>query len=145
MATYGVWKIAQDAPQHVALIEPDGRKHTAAELLAEANRVVDGLRALGLKHGDTIAAMLTNEAAMLQVYLAATQAGWYVTPINSHLTSPEVAYILQDCDAKALFCSARTVEAGRRAADAVSLPANARFATVKAEGFRDFADLKKDQ
>ena len=145
MATYGFWKIAQDAPEHVALIEPDGRKHTAAELLAESNRVVHGLRALGLKPGDTFAAMLTNEAAMLQVYLAATQAGWYVTPINSHLTAPEVAYILQDCEAKALFCSARTVEAGRRAADAVSLPANARFATVKAEGFRDFADLKKDQ
>ena len=43
--------------------------------------------------------------------LAATQAGWYITPINSHLTGPEVAYIVEDCDAKALFCSARTAEA----------------------------------
>src|SRR5580700_6015209 len=145
MATYGFWKIAQDAPEHVALIEPDGRKHTAGELLAEANRVVHGLRALGLKHGDTIAAMLTNEAAMLQVYLAATQAGWYVTPINSHLTAPEVAYIVQDCDAKALFCSARTVDVGRQAAATIGFPSSGLFSTVKAEGFRDFADLKKDQ
>ena len=49
MATYGFWKIAQDDPSHVALIEPDGLKHNAGELLAEANRVVHGLRALGLK------------------------------------------------------------------------------------------------
>jgi long-chain acyl-CoA synthetase len=145
MATYGFWKIAQDNPGHVALIEPDGRKHTAGELLGEANRVVHGLRALGLKHGDTLAVMLTNEAAMLQVYLAATQAGFYITPINSHLTAPEVAYIVQDCDAKALFCSARTVDVGRQAAATLGFPENARFSTVKAEGFRDFADLKKDQ
>ena len=145
MATYGFWKIAQDDPAHVALIEPDGRRHTAGELLAEANRVVHGLRALGLKHGDTFAAMLTNEAAMLQVYLAATQAGFYITPINSHLTAPEVAYILQDCDAKGLFCSARTVDVGRQAATTIGFPENARFSTVPAEGFRNFADLKKDQ
>src|SRR5580704_19485515 len=128
MATYGFWKIAQDDPGHVALVEPDGRKHTAGELLGEANRVVHGLRALGLKQGDTIAAMLTNEAAMLQVYLAATQAGWYITPINSHLAAPEVAYILQDCDAKALFCSPRTVDIGRQAAESIGFPAEACFA-----------------
>src|SRR5580658_8151124 len=130
MATYGFWKIAQDTPEHTALIEPDGRKYTAAELLAESNRVVHGLRALGLKQGDTFAAMLTNEAAMLQVYLAATQAGWYVTPINSHLTAPEVAYILQDCDAKALFCSARTAEACSAAVESLGLAPTARFSTV---------------
>ena len=145
MATYGFWKIAQDDPSHVALIEPDGRKHNAGELLAEANRVVHGLRALGLKPGDTFAAMLTNEAAMIQVYLAATQAGWYITPINSHLTAPEVAYILQDCDAKALFCSPRTVDVGCQAASTVGLPETHRFSTVTAPGFRDFADLKKGQ
>ena len=145
MATYGFWKIAQDDPAHVALIEADGRKYTAGELLGEANRIVHGLRALGLKHGDTFAAMLTNEAAMLQCYLAATQAGFYITPINSHLTAPEVAYIVQDCDAKALFCSARTADVGRQAAKSTGFPASGMFSTVPAEGFRDFADLKKDQ
>ncbi|HEY2514394.1 MAG TPA: acyl-CoA synthetase, partial [Polyangiaceae bacterium] len=81
----------------------------------------------------------------LEVYLAATQAGMYITPINSHLAPPEIAYILQDCDAKAFFCSARTVETGRQAADSIGFPANARFATVHTEGFRDYEDLKKGQ
>src|SRR5580693_5234119 len=145
MATYGFWKIANDDPGHVALIEPDGRKHTAGELLASANRVVHGLRALGFKPGDTFAVMLTNEAPMIELYLAATQAGWYITPINSHLAAPEVAYILQDCDAKAFFCSARTVDVGRQAASTIGFPKNALFSTVPAEGFRDIAELKRDQ
>jgi long-chain acyl-CoA synthetase len=145
MATYGFWKVAQDDPSHIAVVTPEGREVTAAELLAGANQVVHGLRALGLGPGDTFAAMLTNDVAMLEVYLAATQAGWYVTPINSHLTGPEVAYILQDCDAKALFCSPRTVEAGRIAADSINFPENARFATTEARGFRQYADLKKGQ
>ena len=145
MATYGFWKLAQEEPSHLAVVEPDGREISAGELLANANKVVHGLRALGLKPGDTIAAMLTNEVAMLELYLAATQAGWYITPINSHLTGHEVAYIVKDCDAKAIFCSARTTEACRLAADATDFPENARFATVPTKDFRDYADLKKGQ
>ena len=145
MANYGFWKLASEDPQHVAVIEPNGREVTAGELLAGTNQVVHGLRALGLQHGDTLAVMLTNELAMLEVYLAATQAGWYVTPINSHLTATEVAYIVQDCDAKALFCSERTADACKQAAEAIGFPENARFATVHVSGFRDYADLKKGQ
>jgi long-chain acyl-CoA synthetase len=145
MATYGFWKLAQEEPSHLAVVEPDGREITAGELLRATNQVVHGLRALGLKHGDTIAVMLTNEVAMLEVYLAATQAGWYITPINSHLTAPEIAYIVEDCDAKALFCSARTAEACRLAAETMKFPENARFATVPVPGFRAYSDLKKGQ
>ncbi|HEY6460574.1 MAG TPA: AMP-binding protein, partial [Polyangiaceae bacterium] len=105
MATYGFWKVAEDDPGHVALVTPAGERVTAGALLAECNRVVHGLRALGLRRGDTIAAMTTNEAATLELYLAATQAGLYVTPVNSHLAPPEVAYIVEDCDARAVFAS----------------------------------------
>ncbi len=146
MAEYGFWKLAAEDPTHVAVIEADGRKITAGELLRASNQVVHGLRALGLKHGDTIAAMLTNEGAMLEVYMAAAQAGWYVTPINSHLTAPEVAYIVQDSEAKAIFCSERTTEAGFKAAETLGFPENARFSTASnAKGMRPYADLKAGQ
>src|SRR5258708_10439056 len=99
MGNLGFWRVAQDDPAHVAVITAEGERITAGELLGESNRVVHGLRALGLKRGGTIAAMVTNEPAMLELYLAATQAGIFITPINSHLAAPEVAYIVQDCDA----------------------------------------------
>ena len=67
----GFWKLAQEEPQHIAIVEAaSGREITAGELLAGCNQVVHGLRALGLKRGDTIAAALKNESAVLELYLA---------------------------------------------------------------------------
>ena len=145
MATYGFWKVAQDDPDHVALITAAGESITAGALLGEANRVVHGLRAMGLKKGDTIAAMTTNEGATLELYLAATQAGLYITPINSHRAPPEIAYIVQDCDARAVFASARTVDTCAQALDSIDFPKNARFATAPHAGFRPYDELKAGQ
>src|SRR6185437_11526896 len=88
----GFWKIATEAPDRVAVIEPDGTEIRAGELLARANQLVHGLRALGLQAGDCVATVLDNSAAMIETFLAAHQAGWYLTPINWHLAAPEVAY-----------------------------------------------------
>jgi long-chain acyl-CoA synthetase len=145
MATYGFWKVAQDDPKHVAVITAAGDRISAGELLGEANRVVHGLRALGLKRGDTIAAMTTNEPATLELYLAATQAGFYITPINSHLAAPEVAYIVSDCDAKAVFASPRTVDVCAQALDSLDFPRASRFATAAHPGFRRYDELKAGQ
>jgi long-chain acyl-CoA synthetase len=145
MAKYGFWKLAQENPTHLAVVTPTGETVTAGELLGEANRVVHGLRALGLKKGDTIAAMVTNELAMLELYLAATQAGFYITPINSHLAPPEVAYIVQDCDAKAAFVSARTAPIMAQALDSIGFSKTARFSTAVHDGFRPYAELKAGQ
>jgi long-chain acyl-CoA synthetase len=145
MPTYGFWKVATDDPGHVAVVTPDGEKITAGALLSESNRIVHALRARGLRRGDTIAAMLTNEPAMLEVYLAATQAGLYVTPINSHLVAPEVAYIVGDCDAKAVFASARTVDVCAQALDSIDFPRDARFATAAHAAFRPYEELKAGQ
>src|SRR5262245_64767706 len=101
MTDAGFWKIASTDPGRQAVVEPDGTEITAGALLAGANRLVHGLRALGLEQGDCVATVLDNSAAMIEVFLAAHQAGWYVTPINWHLTAAEIAYIVGDCDASA--------------------------------------------
>jgi long-chain acyl-CoA synthetase len=145
MAGFSFWKLAAEDPSHVAVVDADGRSITAGELLEGANRAVHGLRALGLSRGDAIAVCLKNELAMLELYLAATQAGWYLTPINSHLAAPEIAYIVADCDAKAFFACERTGEACQRAADELGFPAERRFATGAVRGFRPYEELKRGQ
>src|SRR5690349_2426625 len=107
MSEYGFWNLAQKEPAHLALVEPDGREWVAGELFAEANRLVHGLRALGLRQGDCVAACLPNGAPMVAVYLAAAQTGWYLTPINHHLTAGEIGYILADSEAKAFIADQR--------------------------------------
>jgi len=145
MSELGFWKLAAADPSHLALVEPDGREIAAGDLLADANRVVHGLRALGLERSDALATVLPNGAPMLEVYLAATQAGWYLVPINHHLAAPEIAYILRDCGAKAFVADARFAAACRAAADEAELPPAARFAVGAIEGFRPYADLKRGQ
>jgi long-chain acyl-CoA synthetase len=82
---------------------------------------------------------------MIELYLAATQAGFYLVPINHHLTAPEIAYILQDCGAKAFVAHERFADACRKAADEANLPATARYAVGTIPGFRPYAALKEGQ
>ena len=141
MSEYGFWNLAQHDPAHVALVDPEGRRLTAGELLAEANRLVHGLRAVGLQQGDRVAAVLPNGAPMVALYLAAAQAGWYLVPINHHLTATEIAYIVQDAEAKAFFGAERFADACRGAAEEFEFPAPARIALGRVPGFRSYAEL----
>ena len=76
------------SPRASPSIEPDGRETSAGALLARARTSSSTrLRARGLRRGDTIAAVLGNEVAMLELFLAAWQAGLYLTPINGHLAA----------------------------------------------------------
>ncbi len=62
------------------------------------------------------------------LYFAAMQAGWYFTPINHHLVGPEIAYIVDDCEAKALIVDARFADAVQRSRPRRSRsPADHRF------------------
>lgn len=144
MTPSSFWNHAQANPDHLALVEADGTEHSAAALLASCNQVVHGLRALGLGPGDTVAVVLINSAAVLEVALAAGQAGIYITPINHHLTAHEVSFILADCEAKAVICSAARADL---VSDALTrgesaIPAASRFAVGGADGFQTYASLK---
>ena len=96
----GFWKLAQEHPAHLALVEPDGTEHTAGDLLAACNQVAHGLRAAGVQRGDTVATLLKNGAPFMELYLGAMQIGAYLVPVNWHLAPPEVHYIVEDSESK---------------------------------------------
>jgi long-chain acyl-CoA synthetase len=143
--TVGFWKLAEEDPGRLAVVDPSGRAVTYGELYAESNRLVHGLRALGLTTGDGVAAVLPNGIEMVALYFAATQAGWYLTPINHHLVGPEIAYIVQDCEAGAFIGHERFGEACERAAADIDLPAARCFTVGQVAGFRSFSDLVDGQ
>jgi len=78
---------------------------------------------------------------MIELYLACFDAGFYITPINHHLVGPEIAYIVDDCEAKAVIVDERFTDEVLRAAEEFSVPAGARFAVGEVEGFRPYAEL----
>ncbi len=141
----GFWARAQETPDWVAVIEPDGTEHRAGDLLDRVNQLVHALRARGLQAGDGIVALVPNGIAPQELCLAALQAGWYYTPLNWHFTAPEIAYIVRDTGAKAFFVHERFAELGTAAAAAAEVPADARFSYGTIPGFTPVADLRAGQ
>jgi len=96
-------KLIPDAP---AVIASKGQR-TFRELNERANQLVRALRARGLKSGDGVALLCSNRPEFAETLAAVRRAGWCITPINWHLTGDEAAYIVADCEAKALLAEAR--------------------------------------
>ena len=145
MGSMGFWRRAQQNPGWIAVVDPDGTQHAAGDLLGRVNQLTHALRARGLQPGDGIASLLPNGAASIEVYLAALQAGWYLTPINWHFTAPEAAYIAADCGAKAFFVSERFGRLGVDTADQAGIPADARFSFGNVAGFTRIQELRAGQ
>ncbi|WP_372809838.1 acyl-CoA synthetase [Litorivivens sp.] len=141
MSELGFWSFARKDPSPLALVAPDGKQYTRGDLLNTANQVVHGLRALGMQRGDAVAMMLPNCAEFYHIYLAATQAGFYMVPINWHLAGPEVAYILEDSESKVFITHERVAKAATTAAREAGFNTANAFAVGNIDGFRSFADL----
>ncbi|WP_149562692.1 acyl-CoA synthetase [Streptomyces cacaoi] len=141
----GFWAQAQKDPGRIALIAPDGTEWTMTHLHEECNRITHALRAAGLGEGDAFAVILPNGPEFFAAYLAATQAGLYMVPVNHHLMAPEMAWILADSGAKALLAHARYGERAGAAADEAGVPAAHRYAVGEIPGFRPYARLVEGQ
>ncbi|UTP40214.1 AMP-binding protein [Phenylobacterium sp. LH3H17] len=108
--TTAVWaKVHPDKP---AVIDPNGRVRTFAEVNANANRLARLFRQHGLEAGDSLALVCSNRAEFVEVLAATLRAGIRFTPVNWHLTVDEVAYIIKDCEAKVLVGEVRVASVG---------------------------------
>ncbi|MED3661475.1 class I adenylate-forming enzyme family protein [Ureibacillus terrenus] len=76
---------------------------TYGELYENAKKVAAYLQNKGYKKGDIIAQFMLNTDLFLPVYLGAKLAGLTIMPVNTKLAPPEVDYIFQHSEAKALF------------------------------------------
>jgi long-chain acyl-CoA synthetase len=97
---------AQEKPDATAIFDRFGA-HSYAKINANANRMSRLLRAAGLKPGDGVALFCTNRAEFVETLNGARRAGFRVTPVNWHLATDEIAYILNDCEARALIAETR--------------------------------------
>ncbi|MFM7274540.1 MAG: AMP-binding protein, partial [Gammaproteobacteria bacterium] len=97
---------ARAAPQIVNGIVSGGR-HLDREALALRSRKAGALlRALGVGSGDRIALLMRNDIAWFEATQGAALLGASTVPLNWHLTAPELGWILEDSDARALIVHA---------------------------------------
>ena len=93
------------ATQPAFVMAKTGETVTYAELEARSNRLAHLLRAHGLHRLDHYAIFMENNARYLESCAAGTRSGLYYTCVNSFLTADELAYILNNSEAKILITS----------------------------------------
>ncbi|WP_189241557.1 acyl-CoA synthetase [Planobispora rosea] len=99
--------IAAASPDRPAVIMAgSGKVVTYRELDEESNRLAHLFRAAGLRPGDHIAFMLENHPLFLAVAWAAHRSGLYYTAISPRLKTDELAYIVDNCEARVFISSA---------------------------------------
>jgi len=93
---------AKKYPDTIALKDSQ-RSFTYPEVNRRVNRLAHSLMGLGLEKGDKVAVLLENSIEIVEVYLATAKTGLIIVPINFRLVGPEIEYIVNNSDAKALI------------------------------------------
>src|SRR3954471_20950200 len=114
-ATYNLATLLENSaekyPEREAIVFPaTGRRLTYTEVDAVANMVAGFLVSQGIEPGDKVALSCPNLPYFSLVYWGILKAGATVVPLNVLLKGREVAYHLDDSDAKAYFCFQGTPE-----------------------------------
>ncbi len=112
-------------PERLALVF-EGRRLTYGELDAAINRAANGLAAAGFGPGDHIALCCPNRPEFVIAYYAVLKLGATVVTISALSKRREIAYYLDDSDARALIAYAG------RDGSALGRDAAAAFAEVEA-------------
>jgi fatty-acyl-CoA synthase len=83
------------SPQRIALIFDD-QSVSYAEFNRHVNRAANGLRALGVNHGDRVAYLDLNHPRFFVTMFATAKLGAIFVPLNFRLTAPELSFIVND-------------------------------------------------
>jgi long-chain acyl-CoA synthetase len=84
----------------------DGDAVSYGELYARSQRVAAVLHGAGLRPGDGVALVLPNRSEFFEITWGCQLSGLYYTAVNTHFTPDEVAYVIDDSDAKAVIVDA---------------------------------------
>ena len=78
-------------------------------------RLANALLGLGLAKGDRVCVLAYNCLEWLEIYAATAMAGLIAVPINFRLVGPEIRYIVENCEARALIVQDELLDVSRGA------------------------------
>lgn len=98
------------------------RRVTFAQLQREANRVANGLRALGLESGDRVALCMPMVPEILSILYGCFKAGMTVVPVFAGFGTGAIAARIEDAGARVLFTADQMERRGKLLPLAGKLP-----------------------
>lgn len=96
---------AQTCPDRNVLVFGD-RETNASQLDLHANQVANGLWDFGLVDQERVAILDHHSDQFYEIWLGAARTNLALTPLNTHLSAPEVAQVLADCRPRVVFIGA---------------------------------------
>src|SRR6185312_959704 len=93
--TAAVW------PDRTSIVH-GARRDTWRETYARCRRLASALAAQGIARGDTVAALLPNTPAMVEMHFAVPMTGAVLNTLNTRLDATSIAFMLEHGRAKAL-------------------------------------------
>src|SRR5262245_56986230 len=135
---------------HHAMRTPDraitvfeGETCTYGEMATRAAALAGGLQDHGVGAGDVVALLSYNCPEFLETFFAANHLGAIAMPINWRLAAPEVRYILEHSEARALVCDEALIGVANEATKGMEA-AVARVCITKSapDGWMPFAALR---
>ena len=100
---------------HGIAVDDGAQQRTWAELVERSTRMARLLRdECGLRSDDHAALFMQNRIEFVEIVLGAIEAGIWLTPINWHLQTDEIAYILEDSGARVVFADPAHAAAARQ-------------------------------
>jgi len=93
---------AQFSSRRTAIVDgPVTRSY--GEVGRRVRRAAAGLHSLGIAPGHHVAILASNGAFFYEAYFACSLAGLVAVPINTRLSAPEIDFILEDADCRAVL------------------------------------------
>ncbi len=145
MASQSFWQWAESDPQRLALVSDDHRPISFGEFGARVNQLSRAFQSLGLQPDDGVAMVLNNVPEWIEVFMATQQVGLYLTPINYHLTSPEIGYIVENSEAKLFIYGDRYKDSAEKAMELIGFHKSAAYVVGEAGAVQPFASLYEGQ
>ncbi len=133
--------LLEERGDELAIADETG-SFTWKEVNGRVNRLIHGLRSLGLGVGDPIAILSNNRHEFLEVNAASFHSGGVLVPVNWHLVPDEIAYILSDSGAKAIVTEPDFLETANAAVKIAGGPdVKILFSGASAAGWVDYEEL----
>jgi fatty-acyl-CoA synthase len=99
-------------PQRLAVVH-GATRFTWHQVFTRARRLASALQGLGIKKGDTVAAMLPNTPAMVEAHFGVPVTGAVLNTLNTRLDSEAVAFMLDHGEARVVLADAEFSEVVR--------------------------------
>ena len=108
-------------PGALAIVDGD-RRLTYGEWSEDIGKLAGGLSSLGLSEGDHLVAFLSNRLEMASIYWACQTLGAIFTPFNWRASGSEMAYVINDAEAKLVVYEERSAASAMAAVVEAGFP-----------------------